>query len=165
MKQPRWSIVYLGIMFSLVNGVTRATEITSCLAAVEPDKESMTINVTYDGGDHQWTLIGFGDPLRPILDIEEPCEISSISPDITFITCSDNSPSNIVLIYDLSSITNTIITIQKLNFPVQSHLYTTDSIHLAAFSNIEGWGSNYYCPAFSSPTPLSLLGNPYINIL
>ena len=165
MEKPRWSILCLGIIFFILNGVNGVTDIISCSVTAGADRESLTINVTYNGDYHMETGMHFYDPLRTITAIEAPCETSSSSPDLTFISCyNDNTPSTfrMRLDYDLTSLTNTNITLRKFNFPIESQLYSSGSIRLQARNSTSDWGSHVYCSAFSSPPAFILLGNLYI---
>ena len=166
MEKPRWSILYLGIIFFTLKGVNGASEITSCWVTVGADRESLTINLTYAGDDHEYTFIGIYDSLRTITAIEAPCETSSSSPDLTFTSCNYSSGTlyiNMYLFYDPSSLTNTNITLRKFNFPIESQLYSIGAIRFQAHST-SGWGLSKWCSDFSSPPAFSLQGNLYIYI-
>ena len=165
MKRSIWSIVWLGIIFSILNEANGDTSITSCSVTAKADRESLTINVTYSGDAHKKTLVKFFSPLLEITAITAPCRTSTSSTHLTFTSCSNSSGSTdykMWLYYNLVSITNTNITVRKFNFPIQSQSYT-DSIYLRAWNSSNTMGPITYCSTFSSPPPLSLLGK-YIYI-
>ena len=166
MEKPRWSILYLGIIFFILKGVNGVTEITSCSVTAGADRESLTFNVTYVGDDHRRTYIHFYDPLRAITAIEDPCLTSSSSPDLIIYSCSTNSSSTysyVRLYYNPNSFTNTNITVRKFNFPIESQSYS-NVILVQAFNSSSHPGSFVYCSNFSSLPGFSLLGNLYISI-
>ena len=167
MEKPRWSILCLGIIFFTLNGVNGYANITSCWVTVGADHESLTLNATYDGDDHESVWVRIFDPLWAITAIEAPCETSSSSPDLTFTSCTTSINTERLqmnLYYDLSPLTNTNITLRKFNFPIESQSYSSGSIRMRARNNSISWGSIKYCSDFSSSPVLSLLGNLYINI-
>ena len=157
-------VIPIGILIIItLTGVNGDTNITSCSVRVGDSRESLTLNVTYIGDPHVRTLITFLNPLRTITHIQSPCQTSSTSTHLIFTSCTNNSNTdsyNLYLNYDITSVTNTTITLREFNFPIQSELYTGD-ILVWAFNSSGFKGLINYCSEFSS---LVLLGNTQIYI-